>query len=192
MQHLLARALEATASLWPPLTLAYGWVHQAAHILANHDHLAGELVRAQYQNLLECMDAQKMEVANLSKAIEHFRKITESFAPGIFHCYDVPDLPATNNALEQCFGSARYHERRATGRRGAIPGVVVRGPARVLATLATRLHSFSPAELCPSDYRVWRDLRQLLAYREEARRKQWRFRKDPATYLAEIEERLLQ
>ena len=192
MQHLLARGLQATASLWPLLTLAYGWVHQAAHILANHEELTGEQVRAQYEQLLEQMDAQKNCVGNLSKAVDHFRKITESFAPGLFHCYDVAGLPATNNALEQCFGSARYHERRATGRRGAISGVVVRGPARVLATLATRLHSFSPAELCPSDYRSWRDLRQLLAYREEARRKQWRFRKHPTTYLAEIEERLLQ
>jgi len=78
------------------------------------------------------MDAQKTQVASLSKAIDHFRKITESFAPGLFHCYDVPDLEASNNALEQCFGSARYLERRATGRRGAIPGVVVRGSVRLL------------------------------------------------------------
>jgi hypothetical protein len=192
LQHLLARGLDSTASLWPPLKLTYAWVHQAAHILANHDQLTGEQVRAQYQDLLACMDAHKMEVASLSKAIEHFRKITESFAPGLFYCYDVPGLPPTNNALEQCFGSARYHERRATGRRGAIPGVVVRGPARMLATLATRLYPFGPAELCPSDYQTWRDLRRQLSYREENRRKQWRFRKDPATYLADIEERLLQ
>lgn len=167
-------------------------MHQAAHILANHEKLAGEQVRSQYQQLLGQMDAQKSSVGALCKAIDHFHKITESFSPGLFHCYDVTDLPATNNALEQCFASARYHERRATGRRGAIPGVVVRGPARVLATLATRLHSFSPAELCPSDYHAWRNLRQQLAYREEARRKQWRFRKDPLSYLADIERRLLQ
>ncbi len=165
LQHLLARGLEATSPLWPPLKLAYGWVHQAAHILANHDNLPGEQVRAQYQELLQRLDAQKTEVASLSKAIDHFRKITESFAPGLFHCYDVPDLPATNNALEQCFGSARYHERRATGRRGAIPGVVVRGPVRLLATLATQLHPLSIGELRPSDYGAWRDLREHLSYR---------------------------
>lgn len=138
------------------------------------------------------MDAEKIKVGSLSKAIDHFRKITESFAPGLFHCCDVAGLPATNNALEQCFGSARYHERRATGRRGAIADVVVRGPARVIAALGTRLHSFSSAELCPSDYRAWRDLRQQLTYREETRRKQWRFRKDPAAYLTQVEVRLLQ
>jgi hypothetical protein len=127
-----------------------------------------------------------------SKAIDHFRKITESFAPALFHCYDVADLPPTNHALEPCFGSARYHERRTTGRRGAIPGVVVRGSVRLLATLATRLHPLSAGALRPPDYGAWRDVRQQLTYREEARRKQWRFRKDPITSLAEIEERLLQ
>jgi len=80
LQHLLARGLKTTSPLWPPLKLAYGWVHQAAHILANHNNLAGEQVRTQYEELLARMDAQKMEVASLSKAIDHFRKITQSFA----------------------------------------------------------------------------------------------------------------
>jgi hypothetical protein len=34
------RALEATAELWPPVRVAYGWVQQAAHILG--DGSAGE------------------------------------------------------------------------------------------------------------------------------------------------------
>jgi hypothetical protein len=93
---------------------------------------------------------------------------------------------------ERCFGSVRSHERRATGRRGAVPGVVVRGALRVLTALVSRLQPLSIDELPPSDYAAWRALRQHLAYREEARRQQWRFRKDPATYLAAIEERLLQ
>jgi hypothetical protein len=188
----LTRGLMATSSLWPPIEIAYAWVHQAAHLLANHEKLAGQQVRAHYQHLLEQMHVQKVSVGGLGKAIDHFRKITESFAPGLFHCYDVADLPATNNALEQCFGSARYHERRATGRRGAIPGVVVRGSVRVLATVATRLHSFSAAQLCPHDYQAWRHLRDQLMYREESRRKPWRFRKDPTAYLAALEARLLQ
>ncbi len=54
----------------------------------------------------------------------------------MFHCYDVADLPRTNNELEHCFGSVRYSERRASGRRGAIAALVVRGPVRVLTALA--------------------------------------------------------
>jgi len=45
-----------------------------------------------------------------------------SYWPGLFHCYDVPELPRTDNDLEQLLGSHRYHERRASGRKVASPG----------------------------------------------------------------------
>jgi hypothetical protein len=101
-------------------------------------------------------------------------------------------LPRTNNDLEHCFGVARVHERRATGRRGAIPGVVVRGSVRVMAAVTSTTQVFSVEELRPRNYQRWRELRRQLQQREETRRHQWRFRKDPAAYFAEVEARLLQ
>ena len=53
-------------------------------------------------------------------------------------------------------------------------------------------HCYDVANLQPSDYQVWRQLRTQLRYREEARRKQFRFRKDPAAYLAALETQLLE
>src|SRR5262249_17196931 len=131
------------------------------------------------------------DLGPLQEAIKHFAHITDNFAPGLFHCYDVPGLPRTNNELEHCFGVARVHERRATGRRGAITGVVVRGSVRVITAVVSRNQSFSPDELQPSDYQQWRALRTQLQHREETRRKQFRFRKDPAAYLAALEAQLL-
>ena len=128
----------------------------------------------------------------LASAFEHFCQIPENFAAGLFECYDVEGLPRTNHELEHCFGVARVHERRATGRRGAIPGVVVRGSVRVMAAVVTRHQLFSVEELRPRDYQRWRDLRRQLQQREEARRQQWRFRKDPAAYLSAVEARFLQ
>ena len=84
----------------------------------------------------------------------------------------------------------RRSERRATGRRGAIPGLVVRGPVRLTAALATRLHLFSAEDLVPYDLARWQELRSQVAFRQEARCKQFRFRKDPLTYLATLEEQL--
>src|SRR5712691_6592184 len=113
-----------------------------------------------------------------------FRKVTTSYWPGLFHCYDLADLPRTNNELEQYFGSARYHERRATGRKQASPGLVVRGAVRVVASVASRFHPFSGAELCPTDLTQWRARRASeLNHRHEARRMQHRFRKSPERYL---------
>jgi hypothetical protein len=138
------------------------------------------------------MQAQKARLGTLSTAIEHFTEITEHFAAGLFHCYDVPDLPRTNNDLEHCFGVARPHERRATGRRGALPGVVVRGSVRVVAVLVNSQEDLQAADWQPTAYRKWRDLRAQLQIREEARRQRFRFRKDPVAYLASLEAQLLE
>src|SRR5262245_39219924 len=137
------------------------------------------------------MQEQKASLGELSTASDHFVEKTTNFAPGLFHCYDVPDLPRTNNDLEHCFGVARVHERRATGRRGAIPGVVVRGSVRIITAVVTKAQTFSAEELRPSDYQRWRDLRAHLQQCEETRRQQFRLRKNPATYLAALEAQLL-
>jgi hypothetical protein len=130
-------------------------------------------------------------LGELAEAFEHFCHITDNFAAGLFHCYDLTGLPRTNNELEHCFGVARVHERRATGRRGAIPGVVVRGSVRVMTAVTSKQQVFSVEELRLRDYQRWRELRRQLHQREEARRQQWRFRKNSVAYLAEIEARLL-
>jgi hypothetical protein len=134
---------------------------------------------------------QQGTLGSLAPALAHFQKVTASYAAGLFHCYDVPGLPRTNNDLEQCFGSARYHERRATGRRGTVPGVVVRGAVRVIAAVATRCGRFSASDLRPGDHAAWIELRKQLAYRQEARRAQLRFRRKPEAYLAALEKQLL-
>ena len=101
-------------------------------------------------------------------------------------------MPRTNNDLEHTFGSHRYHERRASGRRGASPGLVVMGSARVISGVATRLRPDEGLELRPGYVEDWRALRAELEQRRESRRRQRRFRHDPATYLAELEQRSLQ
>jgi hypothetical protein len=128
----------------------------------------------------------------LAGAVAHFAKVTRSYEPGLFHCYDVPDLPRTNNDLEQFFGSARYHERRATGRRGASPALLVRGAVRLLAAVVTPQRTFVGADLRPHDLDAWRRVRQQMAVRQDSRRLPSRFRKDPAAYLAALEAQILQ
>ncbi len=126
----------------------------------------------------------------LAPAVDQFLQVTASYRPGLFHCYDVPGLPRTNNDLEHYFASARYHERRATGRKGASPGLVVRGAVRVVAAVATRAQSFADADLRPGDLAAWRTLRRQLQTRQAARCAQRRFRRDPDAYLVALEEAL--
>jgi hypothetical protein len=121
----------------------------------------------------------------------HFRKVSKSYWRGLFCCYDVADLPRTNNDLERLFGSNRYHERRATGRRNASPAMVLRGPVRLIAATATRLSPATPMELAPANLDRWRLLRAQLEERRHARVLRSRFRRNPAGYLRQLEDQLL-
>lgn len=191
LHQLLTKGLQATATLWPPLQNAYRFLDQAKAILANPEQDTGQQVRERYQAHLAQMRGDLASLGPLADAFEHFCHQTANFAAGLFECYDLAGLPRTNNELEHCFGVARFHERRATGRRGAIPGVVVRGSVRMMAAVVTSPLLFSVEDLRPKDYQRWRDLRRQLQQREESRRQQWRFRKDPAAYLAALEARFL-
>ena len=177
--------------MWPAIRIAYDWVHQAARLLENEDQLTGSEVRHQMEELLTEIRGDQTTVGMLQPAVAHFLKVSASYWPGLFHCYDIPGLPRTNNILEQFFGSARYHQRRTNGWIHATAATVVRGSVRVLASTASRLQLFGEYELRHPNLDRWRGLRQSLELRQEARRQQGRFRKDPTAYLAALEDHLL-
>jgi hypothetical protein len=177
--------------MWPAIRIAYDWVHRAARLLENEDALTGSEVRQHLEALLAEIRDGQATVGTLQPAVAHFLKVSASYWPGLFHCYDIPGLPRTNNILEQFFGSVRYHHRRASGRIRASAGTVIRGSVRALASTASRLQLFGEYELRHPNLDRWRDLRQSLELRQEARRQQARFRKDPNAYLATLEATLL-
>jgi hypothetical protein len=121
----------------------------------------------------------------------HVYRMTYRYWAGLFHCYADPQIPRTNNALEQYFGTARHHERRATGRKRPPAALGVRGSVRVVAAVATPTTEILVAELRPRDVAQWRTLRAELEDRHERRRSGRRFRRDPAGYLAALEAQLL-
>jgi hypothetical protein len=190
MLTFLTKGLTYTAPLWSDVEQGYAWVHRAAHLLSNDEKLEASAVRQAYEDLLAEMGQVPTPSESFATMLSTFRKVTTSYWPGLFHCYDLPDLPCTNNDLEQYFGSARYHERRATGRKQASPGVVIRGSVRMVASVASRLHPFAGPELYPPDLTRWHALRSELNHRHEARRMQHRFRKSPEAYVAALEEKL--
>src|SRR5205814_6290822 len=98
----------------------------------------------------------------VAEQLRHFVKVTRSYWSGLFHCYTSPDIPRTNNDLEHLFGSHRYHERRASGRKQAAPGLVVQGSVRVVASLATRLRPEEGLKLRTGYVEDWRRLRAQL------------------------------
>jgi hypothetical protein len=193
LRQLLRRGLEETAALFPAVRESYKWVNRAARILRNEEGLPAKKVRRRLVQLLVRMrKAAATGEPSVRAGLKQVLKVTKSYWPGLFGCYDSADLPRTNNDLEPTFGSHRYHERRASGRRRASPGLVVMGSARVISGLATRLRPEEGLVLGPGYVERWQELRAGLEQRREARRKQRRFRQDPAAYLAKLERQCLQ
>ena len=142
------------------------------------------MVRRRVDGVLGAMQRHRAKAGTLAGAVDHFQKVTRSYRPGLFHTYAVPDLPRTNNDLEQLFGSQRYHERRATGPQD---GRARCGSARLGA--AARRHrdpraGTHGADLGAANREHWRSLRQRLERGRRARTLRTRFRHDPAAYLA--------
>jgi hypothetical protein len=191
LRAILGEGLEATEPMWPDIRMAFGWVHRAAAVLRNKRGLDATGVRRRYRGLVAAIARHRRAAGRLAEAFAHFLKVTRSYWPGLFRCYEAEGLPRTNNELEQFFGSYRYHERRCTGRKVACPGTVVRGSVRVVAAAATRLRPIGVADLVPGDLSRWRDLRGGLGRRQAVRTLGRRFRRDPAAYLRSLEESLI-
>ncbi len=184
--------MEATANLWPALQVVYGWVWRAAHFLGDNGSGIAAGARRQLGGLLGGMLRQRAQAGYLGGAIDHFVKVTRSYWPGLFHCYEVEGLPRTNNDLEHFFGSHRYHERRASGRKVAAPALVLRGEARLLAAAATRQRRYTATDLAGADWERRKELCQRLESRRKRRVQRTRFRRNPSAYLRQLENQLLQ
>jgi hypothetical protein len=144
-------------------------------------------MRRRFAHLLGALASAAAKSAPIRPGLEHFLKVTRSFWPGLFQCYDHPELPRTNNDLEQLFGSYRRHQRRVTGHKVASAGTVLRGPVRLVAAVATRCHTLQGRDLAPADPLAWRSLRRQLDQQRHARTLGRRFRRHPDTYLRSLE-----
>jgi len=173
------------------LRLVYAWVWTAAHILGEEGAATAPQARQQLGGLLGAMERGVDGAGSTAGGVRHFIKVTRSYWPGLFPCYEVAGLPRTNNDLEQFFGRHRYHERRCSGRKAASPALVLRGEARLLAAAATRQRCYTAEDLAEADPQRRKQLREQMEVRRLRRVKRRRFRRDPQAYLRDLEDSLL-
>ncbi|HEY5869067.1 MAG TPA: transposase [Candidatus Tectomicrobia bacterium] len=96
------------------------WLRDIAYIFepAAPQPLQSEQVAEQLRGYLDTVQ-RVSDVTPLLKAFgRHLDKVTRSYWPGLFHCYDVPGLPRTNNALESHFRDTGRRLLRTTGQKG--------------------------------------------------------------------------
>jgi hypothetical protein len=127
--------------------------------------------------------------AYLRRFIEHVRKVTRSYAKGLFHCYDDPRVPHTSNDLESLNGRGKDNLRRCAGRTSTANGPGSSCGRTYMFAVALNAH-IERAELDlmlrrvdPEEYARARAL--IEAIREPAYRRRAFLRK-PEEHLADI------
>lgn len=140
-----------------------------------------------------CRQGRRGEIAAwLRPKVEHVATVLRRLGDGLYHCYDVPGLPRTDNDMEQFYRRLKTEQRRITGRKRSDTFVVRVGGFAVYAT-ATAASATTEATLLqqlgavPADQ--WQQERLTLRANQGRQAKMRRFRLHPDAYLAALEAR---
>jgi hypothetical protein len=129
----------------------------------------------------------------LTRPVEHLVTVLRRLGDGLYHCYDVPSLPRTDNDLEQFYRRVKTLERRITGHKRSDTFVVRVGGFAVYATAAsTAVETELLRQLAAVPAEAWQAERATLWANQERQTKMRRFRLHRTAYLAELEARWAQ
>jgi hypothetical protein len=146
----LQKALASTQPAYLELCQAASWLADLANVLNPDGKPArtGEQVRAEWLACLTQIETQEHTSSRLQDFSAKIAKVSRSYAPGLFHTYNVPGLPRTNNDRESEFRRLRQRLLSTTGQVGATKRLLLRegawelipGPGSLLETTAAISH----------------------------------------------------
>jgi hypothetical protein len=116
----LRAALPPFASEYQDLQRGTTWLQDIDRILESPDDspITGEQVSQQLRTYLDGL----LNLPDVSPRLDAFRhhldKVSTSYWPGLFHCYDLEGLPRTNNDVESLFRDTQRRLLRTTGQKG--------------------------------------------------------------------------
>jgi Transposase, Mutator family len=116
----LRSALTPMAEPYHALHQGAAWLRDIAYILepCPTQPLSAAQVAGQLRGYLDTVVRWPDVTPTLSEFGRHLDTVSRSYWPGLFHCYDMPGLPRTNNALESHFRETRRRLLRITGQKG--------------------------------------------------------------------------
>ena len=134
--------------------------------------------------------AREQVPAWLVPAVQHLVTVLQRLGDGLYHCYDVPGLPRTDNDLEQFYRRVKALERRITGHTRSDTFVVRVGGFAVYATAAsTAAETELRRQLAAVPAEAWQAERATLWANQARQTKMRRFRLHRTAYLADLEAR---
>ncbi|MBU0495490.1 MAG: transposase [Chloroflexi bacterium] len=166
MAHLhqgLQAALPSFATAYRDLQQGATWLQDISRILEPPDDTpptgvqVAQRLRAYLDDLLKLADLPP----RLDAFRRHLDKVSTSYWPGLFHCYDLEGLPRTNNDLESHFRDTQRRLLRTTGQKGQTSRALQRTGAWELlprppteAQCLTALRQVSPTQLAMEQQRL--------------------------------------
>jgi hypothetical protein len=124
----LQTALQLSQPEYLILRQAANWLNKIADLLdpkekpmRNAAQVEQEL--SDYMKVIELQSSENPRLEVFYKAIE---KTTRSYSSGLFHCYDIPDLPRTNNDRESEFRDLNRRLLSTTGQKGLVKRILQR------------------------------------------------------------------
>jgi hypothetical protein len=115
----LETALGSAQAMHSVVLEAADGLHPIAELLdpQQNPHPSGEQIRQDLFAFLVKIQAHRFRDPLLRHSFRIILNTTRSYAPGLFHCYDVPGLPRTNNDREGDFRSLHRRLLRTTGQK---------------------------------------------------------------------------
>jgi hypothetical protein len=126
--HGLRRALQVMRRDYAELHQAADWLEQLSAILdpAGKPARSGAAVQAEWQAYLDQIVEESQATPRLLEFSAKIVKVSHSYAPGLFHTYDVPGLPRTNNDRESEFRDVTRRLLSTTGQVSAAQRLLLR------------------------------------------------------------------
>jgi hypothetical protein len=131
LQDGLLAALQIVQTRYTLLRQTADWLTQIADLLdptGKPSRSAAQVQKALFDYLEQIKIISKNK-PGLQPFFRTIQKTTSSYAPGLFHCYDLPDLPRTNNARESDFRDLNRRLLRTTGQKGLTRRIIQRSGA---------------------------------------------------------------
>jgi hypothetical protein len=116
----LQAALAPFAAPYQERQQGAAWLHDIASIFepAAAPGVTGKQVAGQRRNYLDIVQCPSTFPPTLAAFGRHLDKVSRSYGPGLFHCYEMSGLPRTNNELESRFRDTSRRLLRTTGQKG--------------------------------------------------------------------------
>jgi hypothetical protein len=172
----------------------YSWVLDISDILdvplpepgkKPPDTLLSSTVRTRLDDYLEQLRQRTDLNAQLITFRRHLLRLTERYAPGLFHCYDIPGLPRTDNALESVFGRVRRQTLLTSGPHHAKQRLHEEGAWLLFDIVRNEHEQIERLQRVPLE--EWRKERQRMQEHRASFTDDRRFRRQSSEYLAELE-----